>query len=53
MKEKIGMERHVKSGLETKNYLDFNEKDCARELAERVRAFELFPTHSASMKLIS
>ena len=36
-----------------KNYLDFNENDCAREQAEQVRAFELFPTHSASKKLFS
>lgn len=36
-----------------KNYFDLNEKDCARELAELATAFELFPIHSASLKVIS
>ena len=37
----------------SKNYLDLNGKDCAWELAERMRVYELFPIHSASMKAIS
>ena len=36
-----------------KNYLDLIKKDSARELVKWVRAFELFPTHSASLKVFS